>query len=114
MLSSEVAREHTGMVRAATMLPVMHSTLDALEAAILALDLAELGMRVEFNDCRVNVAAKIANISVIPEPHHVGINPSKDMLDSSVNQFINKFSQSCNPCSFWYRMPGLLRSPHLT
>jgi hypothetical protein len=44
MLPRKVTTTWTGMVRGAAVLSIVHPTLDTLEAAVIALNFAELGM----------------------------------------------------------------------
>jgi hypothetical protein len=85
MVRSEITRKRTDMIRRATVLSVVHSTLDALEAAVGTLNFTKLDVQFELNNSGVNMAAKITNISVVLKPVHIRINPSNDMLDTSIS-----------------------------
>jgi hypothetical protein len=73
------------MICGAIVLPIVHPALDTLQAAVLTLNFAESDMQLELDNCVFNLTAKIAYVSVVLEPHDIRINPSDDMLDTSVS-----------------------------
>jgi hypothetical protein len=85
MLPRKVTRERTDMVCRAIVLPIVHPALDTLQAAVLTLNFAEVDMQFELDNCVFNLTAKIAYVSVVLEPHDIRINPSDNMLDTSVS-----------------------------
>jgi hypothetical protein len=85
MLLCKVTRKRTDMVCGAIMLPVVHPVLNTLQAAVLTLNFTELDMQLELDNCIFNLTVKIAYVSVVLEPRDIRINPSDDMLDTSVS-----------------------------
>jgi hypothetical protein len=73
------------MVCGAIVLPIVHPVLNTLQAAVLTLNFTDLDMQLEFDNCVFNLTAKITYISVVLEPRDIRINPSNDMLDTSVS-----------------------------